>query len=60
MEESRLKQEADSKKAGERMDTDTNQRNFICLFFNFFLNRKPVLSSNPEPAGFALAAVAAP
>jgi hypothetical protein len=33
MEESRLKQEADSKKAGERMDTDTNQRNFICFFF---------------------------
>jgi 26S proteasome regulatory subunit N10 len=26
MEESRLKQEADSKKAGERMDTDTNQQ----------------------------------
>ena len=32
MEESRLKQEADSKKAGERMDMDTNQRNFTINF----------------------------
>jgi len=42
MEESRLKQEADSKKAGERMEMDTNQRKYQVFFFliqkNRFLN----------------------
>ena len=33
MEESRLKQEADSKKSGERMEMDTNQRKYQFLFF---------------------------